>query len=121
MIQKFAMVLALVLSAGDLIHAQQTPETQQPATQENPEPESTSRRRARPHDYRNWTFNVGIGANLPGGTTKTFVRGGGAVGSAGAARNYSKYFGFRLDFLWANLPLRASALQLAQARTGTDY
>jgi opacity protein-like surface antigen len=121
MIRKFAMVLAITLSAGAAIHAQQTPDTKQPAAQENPEDESTSRRKARPHDYRNWTFNVGIGANLGSGTTKTFVRGGGAVGTAGAARNYSKYFGFRLDFLWANLPLRASALQLAQAPTGTDY
>jgi len=121
MIRKFAMVLSLMLFGGAIIHAQQAPDSQQPAAQENPEPESTSRRKARPRDYRNWTFNVGVGANLPNGTTKTFVKGGGVGGAAGVARNYSKYFGFRLDFIGANLPLRTSALQLAQAPSGTDY
>ena len=124
MVRKFVVILALVLLAGVTIHAQQAPQTpnsQQPSAQQNPEAESTSRRKAKPHDYRNWTFNVGVGANLPNGTTKTFVRGGGAVGAAGVARNYSKYLGLRLDFIWANLPLRASALELAQAPTGRDY
>ena len=121
MIRKFAAVLAWMLLAGTTIHAQQAPASQQPASQENPEAESTSRRKTRLRDYRKWTFNVGIGANLPNGTTRTFVRGGGAAGAVGVARNYSKYFGFRLDFIGANLPLRASALQLAQAPTGTDY
>jgi opacity protein-like surface antigen len=121
MIRKFVMVLVFTLLAGATMHAQQAPASQPPTTQENPEAESTTRRKARPHDYRNWTFNVGVGANLPNGTTKTFVRGGGAVGAFGVARNYSKYFGFRLDLIGANLPLRTSALQLAQAPTGTDY
>jgi opacity protein-like surface antigen len=116
----FAMLVALALLTAP-IHAQQTPDSQQPAGQGNPEEESTSRRRTRPREYRNWTFNVGVGANLPRGTTDSFVRGGGAVGEAGVARNYSKYFGLRLDFIFANLPLRTSALQLAQAPTGTDY
>ena len=125
MIRKFAMVLALTLLAG-AIHAcatvsSATGPASRARTQENPEAESTSRRKARPHDYRKWTFNAGIGANLANGTTQTFVRGGGAVGAVGVARNYSKYFGFRLDLIGANLPLRASALQLAQAPTGTDY
>ena len=124
MIRKFAMVLALTLCAGATMHAQQAqqaPASQPPATQENPEVESTSRRKARPQNYRKWTFNGGIGANLASGTTQTFVRGGGAVGAFGVTRNYSKYFGLRLDLIGANLPLRASALQLAQAPTGTDY
>ena len=135
MIRRFARVLALTVLTGITLQGQQpqgqqpqpaqlpkqSSDSQQPASRESPEAESTSRRKARPHDYRNWTFNVGVGANLPSGTTKTFVRGGGVVGAAGAARNYSKYFGFRLDFLWANLPLRSSALQLAQAPSGTDY
>src|SRR5579864_2268305 len=102
MIRKFAMALALTLLSGVTLHAQQSrqpADSQQPSTQENPEAESTSRRKARPHDYRTWTFNLGIGANLSNGTTRTFVRGGGAVGAAGAARNFNKYFGFRLDFL----------------------
>ena len=42
---------------------------------------------------------------------KEFVRGGGGIAAAGVARNYSKYFGLRLDFQWDNLPLRTSALQ----------
>jgi opacity protein-like surface antigen len=120
MIRQFAMGLALALAAATL-YAQQAPSSQQPAGQENPETESTSRRKARPHNYRNWTFNLGGGANLTNGTTRTFVRGGGGVAAAGVARNYSKYFGFRLDFLWANLPLRDSALQAAQAPGGTDH
>ena len=121
MIRKFATIFVLALLVSASMRAQQTTESQQPSTQENPEAESTSRRKARPRDYRTWTFNVGVGANLPSGTTHTFVRGGGAVGEVGAARNYSKYFGLHLDFLWANLPLRSSALQLAQAPTGTNY
>jgi len=126
MIRKFAMVLAWTTLAGATIHAQQAPASQQPAapqpaTQENPEIESTSRRKARPHDYRNWTFNVGVGANLPNGTTSDFVKGGGVGGEVGVARNYSKYFGFRLDFIGSNLPLRTQALQIAQAPSGTGY
>ena len=108
--------------------AQQQPSGQQPSaqqptapTQENPEEESTSRRKPRPHNYRNWTFNVGGGANLASGTTQTFVKGGGGDADAGVARNYSRYFGFRLDFLWADLPLRASALQLAQAPGASNH
>jgi opacity protein-like surface antigen len=125
MIRKFAMALVLSALAGATLHAQQAPpaapQAQQPAGQEPQDQESTSRRKARPHDYRNWTFNVGGGANLPSGTTQTFVKGGGGNAEAGAARNLSKYFGFRLDFLWADLPLRTSALQAAQAPGGSDH
>ena len=112
MIRKFATVLVLLLLVRAAAHAQEPPAGQQPAAPgpENPEDESTSRRKAHPHDYKNWTFNIGGGANLPSGTTRTFVKGGGGVAGAGVARNYSKYFGFRLDFLWADLPLRTSAL-----------
>jgi opacity protein-like surface antigen len=83
--------------------------------------DTTRQRKTRPHDYRNWAFNLGGGLNLPNGTTNTFVKGGGGVAAVGAARNFNKYFGFRLDFMWANLPLRTSALQLAQAPGGTDH
>jgi opacity protein-like surface antigen len=55
------------------------------------------------------------------GTTKTFVKGGGVVGGAGVARNFDKYFGFRFDFQFVNLPLRSSALQLAQAPTASNH
>jgi Outer membrane protein beta-barrel domain len=99
--------------------AQQQPENQQSSSQEAPEEET--RRRAKPKDYRNWSFNVGGGASLTSGTTKQFVRGGGGIAAAGVARNYSKYFGFRLDFQWDNLPLRQSALQQAQAPGGNSH
>ena len=130
MIRSFAIVFVWTLLAALTAYAQQTPAadeptTQQPTTQQppdqptsaqEPQEEQTGRRRkVRPHDYRNWTFNVGGGADLPSGTTRTYVKGGGAVGTAGVARNFSRYFGLRADFLYANLPLRSSALELAQA------
>lgn len=101
--------------------AGQQPATQQPAApptageQEATEEETSSSRRKKPHDYKNWSYNVGAGANIDGGTTHTFVRGGGVVGNAGVARNGNKYLGLRADFIFANLPLRDSSLQLAQA------
>jgi opacity protein-like surface antigen len=142
MIRTFASVVLLMLLAGARGYAQETPATQAPASQapatqtpaaqqpappaapaqESSEEEtSTSRRKAKPHDYRNWTFNVGGGANMGSGTTKIFVKGGGGAVSAGVARNYAKYFGIRLDGVWADLPLRSSALQLAQAPGASDY
>ncbi len=99
--------------------AQQQPD--QTGSQEPAEEESSSRRRARPRNYDKWTFNVGGGGSLPNGTTNTFVKGGGAVAAAGVARNYSRYFGLRADFQWDNLPLRTSALRLAQAPGATSY
>ena len=74
-----------------------------------------------PHDYKNWTYNVGAGANLDSGTTRTWVRQGGFVAAAGVARNANKYFGLRADFIFANLPLRDSTQQLAQATGATSY
>src|SRR5271169_621018 len=131
--------LLTILAGVATVVAQQTPAPQTPAQQapskppaaqppDNPQsssqeasPEvSTSRRRVKPRDYRNWTFNVGGGASVDNGSTKTFVRGGGVIAAAGVARNYSKYFGFRADFQWDNLPLRNSALQLAQAHSATS-
>jgi opacity protein-like surface antigen len=114
------LVICLLLTG--MAHAQQAPqppETPKPAeTQENPEVE-TPARKVKPRTYKNWLFNVGAGANLLNGTTEHFVRGGGPVADAGAARNFSKYFGFRADVSWTDLPLRSSALQLAQA-TGAN-
>jgi opacity protein-like surface antigen len=103
----------------------QQPSTQQPSSQQSSSQETTdedvTRRKAKPKDYRNWTFNVGGGASLTNGATKTFVRGGGGIAAAGVARNYSKYFGFRFDFQWDNLPLRTSTLQLAQAPGASNH
>lgn len=142
MIQKFATVpgvtlalavLVIILAGTTTVHAQQTqpdqtqtqqppaqpaqaqqqPDNQQSGNQEASEEET--RRRPKPKEYKNWSFNAGGGASLTSGTTKTYVRGGGGIATAGVARNYSKYFGFRLDFQFDNLPLRQSALQLAQA------
>lgn len=101
--------------------ADQTP-AQQPATQQPPaQPPDTgqepaeevpiSRRRAKPKNYKNWTYDVGLGANVDGGATRSFVRGGGGVATAGVARNANRYLGLRADFIFANLPLRDSVLQ----------
>jgi hypothetical protein len=75
--------------------ATQAPAAQQPSTGQEPSDEiSSSARRKKPHDYKNWNFNVGAGANLDSGSTRTWVRGGGPVGAAGVARNANKYLGF---------------------------
>src|SRR5208283_4061066 len=47
--------------------AAQSPESSQEATDE-----VSSSRRKKVHDYKNWNFNVGAGANVDSGTTKTF-------------------------------------------------
>ncbi|MGA9552990.1 MAG: outer membrane beta-barrel protein, partial [Candidatus Sulfotelmatobacter sp.] len=103
--------------------AAQQPAAQQPASDQEPaeEESSSSRRKAKPRDYKNWSYNVGLGANVDSGTTKTYVRGGGGVASAGVARNANKYFGLRGDFFFADLPLRDSSLLLAQAGSASSY
>lgn len=92
----------------------------QPSIQE-PQIETAAQRRARERAFKKWNFNVGGGASTNSGTTKTFVRGGGGVVAAGVARNYSRYFGLRLDVEWDNLPLRSSALDLAQAPSANNH
>lgn len=147
MIRKFATVsrfrvvlavisLATILLGAATLSAQNTPAqqppAQQPPAQQSPaqqqpdqsgsqeaSPEEIPGRRVKPRDYKNWSFNVGGGASLVSGATKTFVRGGGGVGAVGVARNYGKYFGLRADFQFDNLPLRSTALGLAQATGGT--
>ncbi|HTT18232.1 MAG TPA: hypothetical protein VMG82_04775 [Candidatus Sulfotelmatobacter sp.] len=126
-------VLAVMLSGIAALHAQQTqqqPPAQPSQAQQQPdqsssqtasEEETTQSRHNKPRNYQKWSFNVGGGANLPSGTTHTYVRGGGGVIGAGVARNYNKYFGFRLDFQFNNLPLRTSALELAQAPGANDH
>jgi len=101
--------------------AAQQPAAQQPDTSQEPADEESMRRKAKPREYKNWNFNVGAGANLDSGTTKTYVRGGGVVGNFGVARNANKYLGLRADFFYANLPLRDSTQQLAQATGATSY
>jgi opacity protein-like surface antigen len=116
--------------SGDQSQTQQQPDAQpstsgqQPSSQESSSsqeasPEEIAReRKAKTHNYKDWVFNVGGGASLTSGTTHEFVRGGGGVGAAGVARNYSKYLGLRLDFQFDSLPLRTTALQAAQATGG---
>jgi Outer membrane protein beta-barrel domain len=131
-----ALILVTILAGATTVHAQQTPAqqppAQQPPAQQPPDgksssssqeasPEDMPGRKPKVKDYKNWVFNVGGGANITSGATKTFVRNGGGVAAAGAARNYSKYFGFRFDFQWDNLPLRNTALALAQAPGATSH
>jgi opacity protein-like surface antigen len=130
---RFFAILMTVSMGIAVVHAQQPsaqqPPPAQPQTQQQPDqsssqeasPEETARPRNKPRDYKKWTFNVGGGASLPYGTTDTYVRGGGGIAAAGVARNYSKYFGLRLDFQFDNLPLRTSALESAQAPGATNH
>jgi len=144
MIRKFAavpgcrvvpalMVFVTILAGAKMMHAQQPagqqPQqqapTQQPTAQPDTQqsgqesaPEESTRRPVKPKGYTNWSFNVGGGANLVSGTTRAFVRSGGGVAAAGVARNFSKYFGFRADFQFDNLPLRNTALELAGPAPG---
>jgi hypothetical protein len=98
------------------------PAAQQPASSQEPaDEESSSSRRKRVHDFKNWVYNVGAGANLDSGTTRTWVRQGGFVVAAGVARNGNKYLGLRADFIFANLPLRDSTQELAQATGATTH
>ena len=106
-------------SPGQPAQAQQQPE--QSSSQDTQEEEAGSRRKAKPREYKNWTFNVGGGASLMNAATEKFVRNGGVVAGGGVTRNYSKYFGLQAQFQWNNLPLRTSALRLAQAPGGTAH
>ncbi len=100
--------------------AQQQP-AQQSSSQEASDEDTMRRPKVKPHDYKNWNFNAGGGASITNGTTKIYARGGGLIAAAGVARNGSKYFGLRADVQLDNLPLRNSALQLAQASGATSY
>jgi hypothetical protein len=96
---------------------------QQPSAQQEEEEsmEEGIARRKRAHDYRNWNFNLGAGANVDSGATKSFVRGGGVGGMFGVARNANKYIGLRADFIYEDLPLKQSTLALAGAASATNY
>jgi len=84
-------------------------------------PEETQRRVKAP-TFLKWQFNVGGGAGLTTGTTKTYVRSGGGIAAAGVARNFTQFVGLRLDFQWDNLPLRDSTLvNLAQAPGASSH
>ncbi len=139
------MLLIILLGAlllGTQGFAQTTPAAQTPATapagqtptqatpaakpsdssQEPADESSTSSsRRKRVHDYKNWVYNVGAGANLDSGPTDKWVRQGGFSAAAGVARNANKYLGLRADFIFANLPLRDSTLNLAQATGASTH
>jgi hypothetical protein len=126
-----AAVLIAILAGAAIVQSQETPApppaSQQPEQQpeksgsQEASPEETARPAKKGPPFKKWNFNVGGGANLPNGNTKNFARGGGGVGAAGVARNYSAYFGFRLDFQFDNLPLSSPALQAAQAPGGNSH
>lgn len=99
----------------------QQPANSQSGNEEATPEEATPRHKTKPKEYKNWNFNAEGGANVGSGQTKKFVRGGGATFGAGVARNYSKYFGFRLDAQFNDLPLRNTAFQLAQATGGNNH
>lgn len=146
MIRKFAVVpgfrialgawlLVTILAGTPTARAQQptqpsTPPVDQQSQPQQPDnPQSTvqeatpeeAARRVKPRGYDKWNFNAGAGASLFNGTTAEFVRGGGGVGAAGVARNFSKYFGLRADFQWDNLPLKSTALEAAQAPGASSH
>jgi hypothetical protein len=113
-------------ASSDPTQSQPTP-SQQPQVQQPPDnPQSSSQEvelpahRPKPKAYKNWNYYAGGGGSLTNGTTTQFARGGGVV-SGGVERNYSQYFGFRLDAQWDNLPLRSSALEAAQAPGATSH
>jgi opacity protein-like surface antigen len=99
----------------------QAPAAQQSGNEQESPDESPLPRQRKPRDYKNWSFNVGAGAAVFGGPTKTFVRGGGVGGTVGVARNANKYFGLRADFMYQDLPLKQSSLLLAQAGSANTY
>jgi opacity protein-like surface antigen len=101
--------------------AGQAPATQSSSSSQEAADDEYGRRRAKEKQYKNWTYNVNAGSNLTRATTKTFVKGGGILGGGGVARNFSQYFAFRLDFQFVDLPLRSSALQLAQAPSASSH
>src|SRR5581483_7634919 len=130
-------IVLTALAGVATVYAQDAPAPQQPSppaaqTQSQPDQQSSSSQEATPEEstplhknkpkpYDKWTFNAGGGASLTNGNTQNFVRGGGGVGAFGVTRNGGRYIGLRLDFQFDNLPLRSSALQLAQAPGATDH
>jgi len=122
---KTTWVLVFVLAVTVAVRAQDAPIPSPPPATSAPSQEASDadiagKPKAKVRDYEKWQVNVGGGASLPGGTTHTYVRGGGGVASVGVARNANKYIGLKAEFWWENLPLRSSALELAQASSATS-
>lgn len=102
--------------------AQSTQSDQQSSSSQEATPEeSTPVRKKKAPTYDKWTFNAGGGASLSSGDTGNFVRGGGGIAAVGVARNAGRYLGLRVDFQFDNLPLRTSALELAQAPSANSH
>jgi opacity protein-like surface antigen len=98
-----------------------TPAAQQPSGEEASDEEGPLPRQKKPRDFNKWSYNLGAGANVDSGATKTFVRGGGFGGTFGVARNGNKYLGLRADFFYEDLPLKQSSLTLASATSANSY
>jgi opacity protein-like surface antigen len=107
--------------SGQQPQSAQQPANSQSGNEEATPEEATPRHRVKPKEFKNWNYNVGGGANVNGGTTKQFVVGGGGTFGGGVARNANKYLGVRLDVGFDNLPLRQTALILAQASGGNAH
>jgi Outer membrane protein beta-barrel domain len=98
-----------------------TPSAQQSGSEEASQEEGPLPRQRKPPDFNKWSYNLGAGANVDSGATKTFVRGGGVGGTVGVARNGNKYLGLRADFMYEDLPLKQSSLVLAGAQSAYSY
>lgn len=101
--------------------SEQQPANSQAGNEEATPEEATPRHRLKPKEFKNWNYNVGGGANVNSGATKQFVVGGGGTFGGGVTRNASKYLGLRLEVGFDNLPLRQTALILAQASGGNAH
>ncbi len=131
-----AFIVATILVGATPVHAQQTPATppppdqqapaqQQPAAQQ-PADQSSSQeatpeeigplRKPKAPEFNKWTFNVGGGASLTNGTTRTYVRSGGLIAAAGVGPQLQQVFRPALRF-----PIRQSALAHFRPRTGADH
>ena len=102
-------------------NAQQPANSQQPAEEEEESVKEGVSLRKKAHNYKNWTYNVGAGANVDSGMTKSFVRGGGLGATIGVARNANKYLGLRGDAIFEDLPLKQSSLSIAGASSASSY
>lgn len=98
-----------------------TSNPQSPAAEEEQSVEEGISLRKKEHNYKNWNYNVGAGANVDSGATKSFVRGGGLGGMIGVARNANRYFGLRADAIYEDLPLKQSSIAISGATSATSY
>ncbi len=98
-----------------------TSNPQSPGAEEEQSVEEGISLRKKEHNHKNWSYNVGAGANVDSGATKSFVRGGGLGGMIGVARNANRYLGLRADAIYEDLPLKQSSIAITGATSATSY